>query len=74
MITEHFASPTRTGTFGGTLLVMLLQLNLNALLHTIVIAAVGAATSFCVSIALNQLTKFISRNKGKGSPHQRRKT
>lgn len=50
----------RNGTFGGTLLVLLFQLNIIDLFHTAIIAAVGAATSFLVSEALKYAGRKIS--------------
>jgi hypothetical protein len=48
---------TRAGTAGGTLLVVLLQLNSGELFKTAVLAAVGAVVSFVVSYALQRLIK-----------------
>ena len=51
----------RTGTAGGTLLVLLLQLKAEELLKTAVLAAVGAIVSFCVSLGLRWLMKRMRR-------------
>jgi len=50
---------TRTGTLGGTVLVILLQLDMAQLLETIVLAAVGAAVSFMVSILMKWLVQKL---------------
>jgi drug/metabolite transporter (DMT)-like permease len=47
---------TRAGTAGGTLLV-LLNINGEEILKTVVMAAVGAAVSFAVSYLLQRLVK-----------------
>lgn len=47
----------RAGTLGGTSLV-LLALNSTAVLETVVLAALGAAVSFCVSIGLKSLLRW----------------
>jgi hypothetical protein len=43
---------TKTGTASGTLLVLLLKINLADLLSTALLAAVGATTSFLISVLL----------------------
>lgn len=57
MYTENYTTSTRNGTYGGTLLAILLQVNLPGLLNTVIIAAVGAATSFFVSVALRYISQ-----------------
>lgn len=47
----------RSGTFGGLFLVMLFQTNWYDILHSIIIAAVGASTSFMVSLLLRRASK-----------------
>jgi uncharacterized membrane protein len=63
MNTEIFNTETKTGTFGGTLLVLLFQLNWSNLLQTAVIAAVGAATSFLVSVGLRWLGRRLFKKR-----------
>jgi hypothetical protein len=53
----------RMGTAGGTLLVMLLQLNSSELIRTSVLAAIGAIVSFVVSLALKWLVRQIRMKK-----------
>lgn len=48
---------TRSGTIGGTLLVLLLQLNAGEVLKTALLAAIGAAVSFTVSMTLKWVLK-----------------
>ncbi len=49
------SSDTRSGTIGGTLLVVLLQINSAELVKTMALAAIGALVSFIVSLALKWL-------------------
>ena len=49
--------PVKTGTAGGTLLVVLLQIGTGELLKTAVLAAVGATVSFTISLALKELAR-----------------
>lgn len=53
-------SSTRAGTISGTFLVLLFNVNLEELLSTAIIAAVGAVVSFLVSILL----KCVFKKKG----------
>ncbi|RYF89827.1 MAG: hypothetical protein EOO03_05090 [Chitinophagaceae bacterium] len=64
MYTDNFNASTRNGTFGGFCLVLLLQINWPGLANTILIAAVGASTSFLVSFGLQYLgRKFLQHPK-----------
>lgn len=56
-------APTKAGTIGGTLLVLLLRISSEEVLKTAVLAAVGAVVSFAVSLFLN---RFIKKRKVKG--------
>lgn len=49
--------PTKAGTIGGTLLVLLLRITSEEVLKTAMLAAVGAVVSFGVSFLLNKLVK-----------------
>lgn len=53
----HAGTPTKAGTIGGTLLILLLHIKSEELLKTALLAAVGAAVSFGVSFLLNRLVK-----------------
>ncbi|RYY70768.1 MAG: hypothetical protein EOO13_05490 [Chitinophagaceae bacterium] len=57
MPTEHFNASTRSGTLGGTVLALLFQINWSGLVNTAIVAAVGASTSFMVSVLLRWLGK-----------------
>lgn len=60
MDSNHLTGSTKTGTLGGTLLALLFQLNWPGLFQTIIVAAVGAATSFAMSVLLKYLgRKFL---------------
>ena len=50
-------APTKFGTIGGTLLVLLLHITSDEVLKTAVLATVGAVVSFGVSFLLNRLVK-----------------
>lgn len=54
---------TRAGTAGGTLLVVFLQISADELAKTSVLAAVGAIVSFCVSLLLKYLVRYIKRKR-----------
>jgi hypothetical protein len=49
----------RSGTIGGTVLVLLLQLTTSEMLKTAVLAAIGAAVSFIVSLLLKWLVRKL---------------
>ena len=60
---NNFTCPeTLTGTAGGTLLVIFMQVDAVQVLDTIILAAVGAAVSFLVSILCKFLSDFMSRD------------
>jgi len=45
-------NPTRMGTLGGTLLVVIIQLEPRELVKTAILAAIGAAVSWLVTMGL----------------------
>lgn len=51
----------KAGTAGGTLLSVLVNINSGDILHTCVLAAVGAVVSFTVSILLKVLFQRFKR-------------
>lgn len=51
----------RAGTVGGTLLVILLQMDVHEMLNTAVSAFIGATVSFLASILLKYLFRRFSR-------------
>jgi len=48
-------SATKAGTFGGTLLILLLHITSEEVLKTMVLAAVGAVVSFFISYLLKRI-------------------
>lgn len=52
---------TLAGTIGGTLLVLLVEISYNEIWKTALLAAIGAAVSFGVSLILKRLTKRFNR-------------
>ena len=50
---------TKAGTFGGTLLVVLLQIQTAELLKTAILAAIGATASFIVSLIWRWVIKKL---------------
>ena len=53
----------KAGTAGGTLLVILLQIRLDELFRTVILAALGAIVSFFVSMTLKWIVRKIRKNK-----------
>ena len=49
--------PTKAGTIGGTLFVLLLHITSEEVLKTALLAAMGASVSFFVSYVLNRIIK-----------------
>ena len=49
---------TRAGTLGGTAFIIWLQLPAAEIAKTIVLAAIGAAVSFAVSLGLRALVRY----------------
>lgn len=54
---------TRTGTIGGTLCVLLFNIQPAQLLTTAILAAIGAFVSFVVSVLCKLLLKWITRKR-----------
>ncbi|MET3730554.1 4-hydroxybenzoate polyprenyltransferase [Moheibacter stercoris] len=52
----------RCGTLGGTLFSVILQISTKDLVQTVLLAAVGAIASFCVSFILNYLIDRFHEN------------
>ncbi|MGB1270113.1 MAG: hypothetical protein ACPG45_10295 [Flavobacteriaceae bacterium] len=48
---------TKAGILGGTLFSTFLNLNWNAIVYTIIMAAIGAVVSFVVSLLLRWIVK-----------------
>ena len=63
---------TRTGTIGGTLLVLVLQVNINQLLNTVLTAATGALVSFLVAVACKYLgNRYFTKRPIPKQPHKK---
>jgi mannitol-specific phosphotransferase system IIBC component len=56
-----FNGYTRAGTIGGTILVIILQTNIQEIANTALMAAVGAAVSFLMSVLLKYITGKFRR-------------
>jgi hypothetical protein len=52
---------TRTGTLGGTMLVIVLNIDTTQLLSTIILAATGAVVSFAVSVVCKYAWRKFNR-------------
>jgi hypothetical protein len=50
---------TAAGTIGGTLLILIINMNTEEVLKTALLAAIGAAVSFVISMLLKLLVKKI---------------
>lgn len=60
---DFFSMNEKAGTVGGTLLVLLLQLSATELLKTAILAGIGAAVSFLVSLSLKYIISRLGRKK-----------
>lgn len=58
---QYFDSNTKAGTAGGTLLTILANINSEDLLKTVILAALGAAVSFSVTLLLKLLIKRLKK-------------
>jgi mannitol-specific phosphotransferase system IIBC component len=58
---NHFNGNTIAGTVGGTFLVVILQADMQELANTAIMAAVGAAVSFIVSVLLKYIAGRFRR-------------
>lgn len=54
----------KTGTLGGTLLVLLVHIGLDEVGKTMVLAGIGASVSFVVTLGWRWLVQVIRRRKG----------
>ncbi len=61
MVNPINSTGTKVGTAGGTLLTVLANISTGDLVHTSVLAAVGALVSFTVSILLKWLIKALGK-------------
>jgi mannitol-specific phosphotransferase system IIBC component len=58
---QHFDNTTKAGTAGGTLLTIFANITSEDVLKTIILAAIGAAVSFTVTIFLKALIKRLKK-------------
>lgn len=58
---HYFDNNTKAGTFGGTLLTIMVNINSADLLKTAILAAVGAIVSFSATMFLKYLIKLFKR-------------
>jgi len=58
---QHFDNTTKAGTAGGTLLTIFSNISSADVIKTIILAAIGAAVSFTVTIFLKALIKRFKK-------------
>lgn len=58
---QYFDNTTKAGTASGTLLTIFANISSEDVLKTIVLAAVGAAVSFVVTLCLKLLIKRVKK-------------
>ena len=58
---HYFDNSTKAGTVGGTLLTVLFNIHGSDLVKTIILAAVGAAVSFSVTLILKFLIQKFKK-------------
>ncbi|HVT86410.1 MAG TPA: hypothetical protein VHD35_14500 [Chitinophagaceae bacterium] len=58
MSDQTFTAGTKMGTLGGTLMIILANITTGDLLKTVVLAALGAAVSFGVSLLMKRLVRW----------------
>ena len=58
---QHFDNTTKAGTAGGTLLTIFANITSEDVLKTVILAAIGAAVSFTVTIFLKALIKRLKK-------------
>ncbi|MBS1667821.1 MAG: hypothetical protein JST58_10630 [Bacteroidetes bacterium] len=58
---HHFDSSAKAGVMGGTLLTIFVNLTNEDIVKTIVLAAIGAVVSFCITVILKFLIKLMKK-------------
>lgn len=58
---QYFDNTTKAGTTGGTLLTIFANISSEDVIKTIILAAIGAAVSFTVTILLKALIKRLKK-------------
>jgi len=59
----HEPAPTKAMTFGGTITILLANINSSDVFKTIVLAAIGATVSFVISQVLKKFLRWANRRK-----------
>ena len=54
---QHFDNSTKVGTAGGTLLTIFANISSGDIVKTAILAAVGAAVSYCITLWMKILFK-----------------
>lgn len=57
----HIENITLLGTVSGTALTVVVNIGSSDIIKTVVLAAIGAVVSFCVSVGLKWLTKRLKK-------------
>lgn len=60
-MSQYFDNTTKAGTAGGTLLTIFANITSEDVIKTIILAAIGAAVSFTVTIFLKALIKRLKK-------------
>lgn len=68
MSTFHIDTGTKAGTLGGTFLSILINVPSQDIFKTIILAGVGAAVSFTVSMLMKLILQWIRRKTNKKFP------
>ena len=58
---QHFDNTTKAGTAGGTLLTIFANISSEDVIKTIILADIGAAVNYTVTIFLKALTKKMKK-------------
>lgn len=58
---QHFDNTTKAGTASGTLLTIFANISSEDVIKTIILAAIGAAVSFVVTLSLKILIKRLKK-------------
>ena len=58
---SYFDNTTKAGTATGTLLTILVNISRADLLKTVVLAAIGAAVSFVVTLILKAVARYLHK-------------
>ena len=61
MMKQAFDNSTKAGTASGTLLTIFGNINSSDIVKTVILAAIGAVVSFCVTLFLKFLIKQLKK-------------